>query len=117
MKTKEELNALKDEVGNLNKKLSELTKEELAQISGGGIFDDFLQWISSDMNYKSGATPKFSPGQAVTFFYLDTWRNGEIVSIDSRDAGIFNTEFLYTVRHIGSTITTSGIYESNIRAR
>ena len=36
MKTKEELNALKEEVETLNKKLRELTEEELAQVSGGG---------------------------------------------------------------------------------
>ena len=35
MKTKEELNALKEEVDALNKKLAELTVEELAQIAGG----------------------------------------------------------------------------------
>ena len=35
MKTKEELNALKNEVEALNKKLAELTDEELAQVSGG----------------------------------------------------------------------------------
>ena len=36
MKTKEELNALKEEVETLNKKLAELTEEELEQVSGGG---------------------------------------------------------------------------------
>ena len=35
MKTKEELNDLKEEVETLNKKLHELTDEELAQVSGG----------------------------------------------------------------------------------
>ena len=35
MKTKEELDALKQEVETLNKKLHELTDEELAQVSGG----------------------------------------------------------------------------------
>ena len=35
MKTPEELNALKSEVETLNKKLAELTDEELAQIAGG----------------------------------------------------------------------------------
>ena len=35
MKTPEELNALKEEVETLNKKLAELTDEELAQVSGG----------------------------------------------------------------------------------
>ena len=40
MKTKEELNALKEEVENLNKKLAELSDEELAIVSGGN--DDGL---------------------------------------------------------------------------
>ena len=35
MKTKEELNALKEEVETLNRKLAELTEEELAQVSCG----------------------------------------------------------------------------------
>ena len=35
MKTKEELNALKEEVEALNKKLADLTDEELTQISSG----------------------------------------------------------------------------------
>ena len=35
MKTKEELNALKKEVETLNKKLAELTEEELVQVCGG----------------------------------------------------------------------------------
>ena len=37
MKTPEELNALKEEVETVCKKLHELTKEELAQVAGGGI--------------------------------------------------------------------------------
>ena len=35
MKTAEELKALKNEVESLNKKLAELTDEELAQVCGG----------------------------------------------------------------------------------
>ena len=35
MKTAEELNALKEDVESLNKKLTGLTEEELAQVSGG----------------------------------------------------------------------------------
>ena len=42
MKTKEELNALKEEVEILNKKLHELTDEELAQVSGGVLPDNIL---------------------------------------------------------------------------
>ena len=37
MKTKEELNALKEEVETLNKKLAELTEEELSQACGGRV--------------------------------------------------------------------------------
>ena len=39
MKTKEELNALKQEIETLNKKLAELTDEELAQVTGGATGD------------------------------------------------------------------------------
>ena len=35
MKTKEELNALKEEVENVSMKLAELTEEELEQVAGG----------------------------------------------------------------------------------
>ena len=35
MKTKEELNELKEEAETVSKKLHELTEEELAQVSGG----------------------------------------------------------------------------------
>ena len=37
MKTQEELNALKEEVEAVNEKLQELTPEEIAQVSGGGL--------------------------------------------------------------------------------
>ena len=40
MKTKEELNALKEEVETVSKKLHELTEEELVQVSGGIQRDD-----------------------------------------------------------------------------
>lgn len=35
MKTKEELNALKAELADLNKRLAELTSEEMSQVTGG----------------------------------------------------------------------------------
>ena len=35
MKTKEELNALKEEIESLSKKLTELTEDELTQVAGG----------------------------------------------------------------------------------
>ena len=40
MKSKEELNALKEEVETLNKKLHELTDEELEKVSGGAYVKD-----------------------------------------------------------------------------
>ena len=42
MKTKEELNTLKEEVETLNKKLRELTEEELEQVTGG--WDSRYSW-------------------------------------------------------------------------
>ena len=35
MKTKEEVNALKEEVENVNRKLHELSEDELKQVTGG----------------------------------------------------------------------------------
>ena len=35
MKTAEELNALKEDIETLNKKLAELSEEELKQVTGG----------------------------------------------------------------------------------
>ena len=35
MKSKEELNAIKEEVEAVNEKLAELTEEEIAQVTGG----------------------------------------------------------------------------------
>ena len=42
MKTKEELNALKEEVETVSRKLHELNDEELAQVTGGG-------WVYQDI--------------------------------------------------------------------
>ena len=48
MKTKEELNALKNEVEVLNQKLSTLTEKELEQVTGGVDFN-----ITDWNNYSS----------------------------------------------------------------
>ena len=51
MKTNEELNALRNEVEALNKKLAELTEEELQMVTGGCAPDaltvDCGDWIQS----------------------------------------------------------------------
>ena len=49
MKTKEELNALKEEVETVSRKLHELTEEELAQVSGG-----FMQNSDGTYNFYKG---------------------------------------------------------------
>ena len=43
MKTKEELNALKEEVENVNRNLHELSEEELEQVNGG--FENLINTI------------------------------------------------------------------------
>ena len=43
MKTPEELNALKEEVENVNRKLHELSEEELEQVNGG--FENLIKTI------------------------------------------------------------------------
>ena len=53
MKTKEELNALKNEVEALNKKLAELSEDELKLVSGG-----FLRGFGEDHEVNHGADPK-----------------------------------------------------------
>ena len=51
MKTKEELATLKDEVETLNKKLAELTEEELAQVCGGAYIQDIYDQVTYDLYY------------------------------------------------------------------
>ena len=55
MKTKEELNALKEEVEALNKKLAELSEEELAQVFGG-IYPTWIPVDESCPEFNSGTT-------------------------------------------------------------
>ena len=52
MKTKEELNALKEEVKTLNEKFRELTEDELTQVTGGVISPDSLINIGNKENYE-----------------------------------------------------------------
>ena len=63
MKSEKELNVLKEEVETLNKKLAELTEDELAQVSGGvewSVPENGLPRPSRDTepeNYTTGWTP------------------------------------------------------------
>lgn len=52
MKTKEELNTLKEEVETLRMKLAELNEEELQQVTGGVCTEKYKKDIGSDKNAK-----------------------------------------------------------------
>ena len=61
MKTTEELNALKEEIIRLNKKLAELSEDELAQVTGGILPKDYYENIilsSSEQDNKQLQTYK-----------------------------------------------------------
>ena len=51
MKTKEELNALKEEVEAVNKKLAELSEDELMQVTGGTVVLHNMPKIKDDEKY------------------------------------------------------------------
>ena len=60
MKTKEELNAIRGEIDTLNKKLAELSEDELEMVSGGvsesGILDNILQELTNWLDKHPNAT-------------------------------------------------------------
>ena len=60
MKTKEELNAIKGEIDTLNRKLAELSEDELEMVSGGvsesGILDNILQELTNWLDKHPNAT-------------------------------------------------------------
>ena len=53
MKTPEELNALKEEVENLNRKLAELTEDELKQVSGGYLYNEYCPLCGCKLDEES----------------------------------------------------------------
>ena len=57
MKTKEELNALKEEVETVSRKLHDLTEEEFAQVSGGVVPHDFFPWPVVERVVEPGLEP------------------------------------------------------------
>ena len=58
-KTKEELDALKEEVEDVNEKLAELTPEELEQVSGGVFVAGFIGSSQMDCLKDASATAIF----------------------------------------------------------
>ena len=87
MKTKEELNALKEEIETLKKKLAELTGEELEQVTGGvgdGDDDDRCPFCGrDDIDYRYSyrwcdywVCPNCGP---LTYFFQERrWEKGWI---------------------------------------
>ena len=49
MKTQEELNAIKEEIENVSKKLRELTEDELKIVTGGNLEDHIKKLGSEDL--------------------------------------------------------------------
>ena len=62
MKTKEELNALKEEVETESRKLLKLTEEELAQVSGGVLTPEAEDWINRNYDAIVDRTPASMKG-------------------------------------------------------
>lgn len=50
MKTKEELNQIKEDIANLTNKVSELSEEELMAITGGSDFWDIIKKIGKGIH-------------------------------------------------------------------
>lgn len=68
MKTQEELNALKEEVETLNKKLAELTEEEIKDVSGGGLQYDWRDYGAGEFvtdAYKDDTTSQPGGGNTL----------------------------------------------------
>ena len=60
MKTKEELNAMKEEAETVSKKLHELTEDELMQVSGGGkkLVITYIDENGQECSYTSGLSQR-----------------------------------------------------------
>ena len=62
MKTPEELNALKEEVETMDIKLSELSEEDLSQVSGGVLTPEAEDWINRNYDAIVDRTPASMKG-------------------------------------------------------
>ena len=65
MKSKEELSALKEEAENVNRKLPEMTKEEMMQAVGGLDPDLSREFVSEQPELKNGLPPCSCPGAQI----------------------------------------------------
>ena len=74
MKTKEELSEIKEEVEKLDKKLHELTEEELEQVTGGGkaVFDFVGKFVAEDVAVVDNFVFANGGGAALPSVVIDT---------------------------------------------
>ena len=71
MKTKEELNVIKEEVETLNKKLAELTDEELEQYSGGDFIPEVECATKNNTSVNSCPFQMKTPGKCSGCRFFD----------------------------------------------
>lgn len=97
MKTKEELNALKSEIEALNKKLAELSEDELVQVVGGQVVDPTRPWFGQDTRWDMICK--------VCGANFDSWwgpvpDNGDVIYRDCPSCGGKKTAWWVHVREI-----------------
>ena len=81
MKTTEELNALKEEIETVDKKLSGLTDEELSQVFGGedeGQSESLWCWKCFNCGAEGGPITK-SEAQEAVFSHMETKKHYRIL--------------------------------------
>ena len=86
MKTKEELNALKEEVETMNKKLAELTEEELAQVNEGQV----IPKIATIADIKVGDSVFAHDKNAIRRWGIVESISGDLVLIRFGGGSMFN---------------------------
>lgn len=106
--------------------VNKLSDQEMEEVSGGvfGLTVDVIKWNTGD--YRSGDTPKYQVGQTLgieaAYRGTHTKLPCTVLSVsESATGGIFNTEFVYSVRilHVGPPTfrelegkVYDGVYES-----
>ena len=81
MKTKEELNTLKEEIETMNANLLEMSKEELEQFVGGadeGQGETLWCWKCYNCGAEGGPMPK-SEAQAAVFSHIESQKHYRIL--------------------------------------
>ena len=80
MKSKEELNTLKEEVETLNKKLAELNEDELAQVSGGLEYKIAFRPVGGFVS-QPGIDKDLRPDQVLQTYGRGSDKNAKVIFI------------------------------------